>query len=190
MKKTIKQTNEMQVTKLVPTMISTKKQAKEMQVTNVVTNDFTPMQVTITMQQGAQFIERKIEQKIYNKHFGAIIGSKFELFKSLFSGKNKVFDATLSLPITFEMQIVHSVYNDTIKGEIETNNAKRICMLLNNEFCKTFNNAPSLDISLLERTKFLDKKNKMAMPKETRHTFVGVHSKLETEMQYPIAQLN
>jgi len=106
------------------------------------------------------------------------------------NGKNKIFDNTLSTPIEFTMDIKHSIYNDTIQGQIETSNAKKICMLLNSEFAKTFVNAPSFDVVLLERTKYLDRKNKLAMPKDTRHTFVSTHGKLETEMLYPLANIN
>lgn len=162
--------------------------------TNVVLNTtnetFTPMLVSITIKQGANVVSRIIEQKKYHSHFSAIIGTKFDMFKELFNGKNKVFDASLELPITFELHIEHEVYNDVINGVIETSNAKKICMLLNSEFCKTFKDAPSFDVVLLERTKFMDRKNKLAMPKDERHNFVGIANKLETNMLYPLAQLN
>ena len=171
-------------------MKNTKKQTNEMQVTNVVTNEFTPMYASIIIKQGANVLQRIIEQKKYNDEFSDLVASKFDLFKEAFNGKNKIFDVSNGLPITFEMHIEHSVYNDIIKGEIETSDAKKICMLLNSEFCKTFVGAPAYNVVKLERTKYNDRKNRMAMAKDKRHEFKGTYNTLESAMLYPIAQLN
>jgi hypothetical protein len=170
-------------------MKTTKQNKKENVVLNT-TNEFKPMSVSIIIKQGANVLSRIIEQKKYNDEFSDLVASKFDLFKGAFNGKNKIFDTTLNMPILFEMHIKHEIYSDIIKGEIETNNAKKICILLNNEFCKTFVGAPSYNVVKLERAKYTDRKNKMAMAKETRHTFVGTAGKLETAMLYPIAKLN
>ncbi len=171
-------------------MKNTKQNKTQNNVVLNTTNEFTPMIVSITIKQGANVLNRTIEQKKYHDKFSSLIASKFDMFKGAFNGKGKIFDTTLNEPIEFIMDIKHSIYNDTIQGQIETSNAKKICMLLNSEFAKTFVNAPSFDIVLLERTKYLDRKNKLAMAKDMRHTFVGTHGKLETEMLYPLANIN
>ena len=171
-------------------MKTTKQNKTQNNVVLNTTNEFKPMIVSITINQGANTLSRKIVQKEYNDEFSDLVASKFDLFKGAFNGKSKIFDTTLSTPILFDMHIENEFFSDTIKGEIETNNAKKICILLNNEFCKVYLGAPSYNVVKLERAKYTDRKNKMAMPKETRHTFVGTHGKLESAMLYPIAKLN